>query len=100
VNNNKELLELLENPEIFNINRLNAHRTHQYYQTIKVAQAKDAMPWRYCLNERGQFSYSKYISHELEHAMHNYELPEIHKTVLFINLKEMGVDEDGCWGTR
>lgn len=58
VNNNKELLKLLENPEIFNINRLKAYSDHRYYQTLEGAQAGGVMPWRHCLNGRWQFSYS------------------------------------------
>lgn len=59
VNNNKELLELLENPEIFNINRLRAHSDHRYYKTLEAAKAEGAMPWRQCLNGTWKFSYSK-----------------------------------------
>jgi len=46
------------------------------------------------------FSALPYTSHELEQGYHHYELPEIHKTVLSINLKEMGVGGDDSWGAR
>ncbi|MDE5977890.1 MAG: DUF4981 domain-containing protein [Turicibacter sp.] len=46
------------------------------------------------------FSALPYSSHELESAYHHYELPPIHKTVLSINLKEMGVGGDDSWGAR
>jgi len=46
------------------------------------------------------FSALPYASHELEFATHNYDLPEIHKTVLSVNLKEMGVGGDDSWGSR
>ena len=41
-----------------------------------------------------------YSAHELEAAYHHYELPLVHKTVLSINLKEMGVGGDDSWGAR
>lgn len=59
VNNNNNLIELLENPEIFNLNRLKAYSDHRYYATLKAAQAQGEMPWRCCLNGRWQFSYSE-----------------------------------------
>jgi beta-galactosidase len=46
------------------------------------------------------FSALPYSSHELELAQHLFELPEVHKTVLSINLKEMGVGGDDTWGAR
>lgn len=46
------------------------------------------------------FSALPYSSHELEAAYHHYELPPVHKTVLSINLKEMGVGGDDSWGAR
>ena len=58
VNDNKALLEILENPEIFNINRLPAHSDHRYYETLAQAKRQDVMPWRRCLNGRWQMHYS------------------------------------------
>lgn len=46
------------------------------------------------------FSALPYSAHELEAAYHHYELPPVHKTVLSINLKEMGVGGDDSWGAR
>ncbi len=46
------------------------------------------------------FSALPYSAHELEAAFHHYELPPVHKTVLSINLKEMGVGGDDSWGAR
>lgn len=46
------------------------------------------------------FSALPYTSDELEAAFHHYELPPVHKTVLSINLKEMGVGGDDSWGAR
>jgi len=59
MNNNKELMNVLENPEIFNINRLKGRSDHRYYASIEEARAGGMMSWRQCLNGRWQFSYSE-----------------------------------------
>ncbi len=41
-----------------------------------------------------------YTPHELENAMHVYELPPVHYTVARIALKQMGVAGDDSWGAR
>lgn len=41
-----------------------------------------------------------YTCHELEAAFHHYELPPVHKTVLSINHREMGVGGDDSWGAQ
>ncbi len=41
-----------------------------------------------------------YTPHELENAMHAYELPPVHYTVARIALKQMGVAGDDSWGAR
>lgn len=41
-----------------------------------------------------------YTCHELEAAFHHYELPPVHKTVVSINLVEMGVGGDDSWGAQ
>ena len=46
------------------------------------------------------FSALPYTAHELEHAQHLFELPPIYKTVLAVNLREMGVGGDDSWGAR
>ena len=46
------------------------------------------------------FSALPYSAHELENAYHEFELPQVHKTVLSINLKGMGVGGDDSWGAR
>jgi len=43
------------------------------------------------------FSALPYTHHELELATHSYELPPVHKTNLYISLKEMGVGGDDSW---
>lgn len=44
-------------------------------------------------------SVSPYTPHELENAMHPYELPEIHYTVVRVG-RQMGVGGDNSWGAR
>jgi len=45
-----------------------------------------------------EFSALPYTPHELENAMHNYELPQVHYTVVRANLKQMGIAGDNTWG--
>ena len=59
MNCNKELLTILENPQIFNINRLKAKSDHRYYESLEAARTQGAMPWRRCLNGTWQFHYSE-----------------------------------------
>lgn len=41
-----------------------------------------------------------YTPHELENAMHAYELPPVYYTVVRIALMQMGVGGDDSWGSR
>ena len=61
MNCNKELLSVLEDTEIFNINRLKAKSDHRYYPTLEAAVSNGVMPWRYCLNGSWEFNYSSTI---------------------------------------
>ena len=45
-----------------------------------------------------EFSALPYTPHELENAMHHYELPQQHYTVVRANLKQMGIAGDNTWG--
>ncbi|MCL2016782.1 MAG: DUF4981 domain-containing protein [Defluviitaleaceae bacterium] len=47
-----------------------------------------------------EFSALPYTPHELENAMHHYELPAIHYTVVRVNLMQMGIAGDNTWGAR
>ncbi|MCL2425134.1 MAG: DUF4981 domain-containing protein [Oscillospiraceae bacterium] len=47
-----------------------------------------------------EFSALPYTPHELENAMHDYELPEVHYTVVRANLRQMGIAGDNTWGAR
>ena len=44
------------------------------------------------------FSALPYTPHEMENAMHAYELPEVHYTVIRAALQQMGVGGDNSWG--
>ena len=46
------------------------------------------------------FSALPYTPHELENAMHAYELPPIYYTVVRVAFMQMGVAGDDSWGAR
>ena len=46
------------------------------------------------------FSALPYTPHEIENAMHSYELPEIHYTVVRVAKEQMGIGGDDSWGSR
>ncbi len=46
------------------------------------------------------FSALPYTPHELENAMHPYELPQVHYTVIRAAKSQMGVGGDNSWGAR
>ena len=50
--------------------------------------------------DKMSFSALPYTPHEMENAMHHYELPEIHYTVVRLALAQMGVGGDDSWGAR
>lgn len=50
--------------------------------------------------ERMNFSALPYTPHELENAMHPYELPEVHYTVVRVAKQQMGIAGDDSWGSR
>ncbi|MBQ2928428.1 MAG: beta-galactosidase, partial [Oscillospiraceae bacterium] len=52
-------LSWLSNPEVFAVNRKNAHSDHLYYETPEQARAQAAMPLRQSLNGTWYFSYAK-----------------------------------------
>ncbi|MDR0288039.1 MAG: DUF4981 domain-containing protein, partial [Clostridiales bacterium] len=45
-----------------------------------------------------EFSALPYTPHEMENAMHSYELPNPNYTVVRINMRQMGVGGDNSWG--
>lgn len=44
------------------------------------------------------FSALPYTAHELENAVHWYELPQVHYTVVRAAMQQMGVGGDDSWG--
>ena len=44
------------------------------------------------------FSALPYTPHELENAMHPYELPQVHYTVVRVSGQQMGIAGDDSWG--
>ena len=45
-----------------------------------------------------EFNALPYTPHELENAMHDYELPAVHYTVVRVNMMQMGIAGDNSWG--
>ena len=52
------------------------------------------------VGDRMHFSALPYTPHEMENAMHPYELPPVHYTVIRAALGQMGVGGDNSWGAR
>lgn len=44
------------------------------------------------------FSALPYTPHEMEHAMHTYDLPKVHHTYVRVALAQMGIAGDDSWG--
>ena len=51
-------------------------------------------------NDPMMFSALPYTPHEMENAMHPYELPEVHYTVVRVAKDQMGIGGDDSWGAR
>ena len=47
-----------------------------------------------------EFSALPYTPHEVENAMHPYELPEVHYTVVRVSKQQMGIGGDDSWGAK
>ena len=47
-----------------------------------------------------EFSALPYTPNEVENAMHPYELPEVHYTVVRVSKQQMGVGGDDSWGAK
>lgn len=46
------------------------------------------------------FSALPYTPHEVEEAMHSYELPQVHYTVIRVAAQQMGIAGDDTWGAQ
>jgi len=52
-------LDWLENPEIFRVNRIDAHSDHWFYERMDDIKLQDEMPLKQNLNGKWRFSYSE-----------------------------------------
>jgi beta-galactosidase len=59
MNNIKPTLDWLENPEIFRVNRIDAHSDHWFYEKMEHIRLEDNMPLKQNLNGKWRFSYSE-----------------------------------------
>lgn len=50
--------------------------------------------------DKMEFSALPYTPHEIENAMHPFELPEVHYTVVRVSAKQTGVAGDDSWGSK
>lgn len=55
----KQSLDWLENPEVFRVNRIDAHSDHWFYEKMEELQLEDNMPLKQSLNGKWRFSYSE-----------------------------------------
>ena len=66
---------------------------------VRYAKVTDALGRGLLLaGDKMHFSALPYTPHEMENAMHPYELPEVHYTVIRAALQQMGVGGDNSWG--
>lgn len=52
-------IEWLSDPEVFEVNRIDAHSDHVYYETMEEASGESALPLRQSLNGTWRFSYAE-----------------------------------------
>jgi len=62
----KPTLDWLENPEVFRVNRIDAHSDHWFYEKKEHVKLEDDMPLKQNLNGRWRFSYSENSSLRLK----------------------------------
>ena len=84
------------------------------YMVPQECGAKEEVRWAKVTDRKGRgmlfemdenngpmmFSALPYTPHEMENAMHPYELPQIHYTVVRVAKDQMGVGGDDSWGAR
>ena len=84
------------------------------YMVSQECGAKEEVRWAKVTDRKGRgmlfemdenngpmmFSALPYTPHEMENAMHPYELPEVHYTVVRVAKDQMGVGGDDSWGAR
>lgn len=68
---------------------------------VRYAKVTDALGRGFLFaGNKMHFSALPYTPHEMENAMHPYELPEVHYTVIRVAAEQMGVGGDNSWGAR
>ena len=84
------------------------------YMVPQECGAKEEVRWAKVTDRKGRgmlfemdenngpmmFSALPYTPHEMENAMHPYELPEVHYTVVRAAKCQMGIGGDDSWGAR
>ena len=84
------------------------------YMVPQECGAKEEVRWAKVTDRKGRgmlfemdenngpmmFSALPYTPHEMENAMHRYELPEVHYTVVRVAKDQMGIGGDDSWGAR
>ena len=84
------------------------------YMVPQECGAKEEVRWAKITDRKGRgmlfemdrengpmmFSALPYTPHEMENAMHPYELPEVHYTVVRVAKGQMGIAGDDSWGAR
>ena len=84
------------------------------YMVPQECGAKEEVRWAKVTDRKGRgmlfemdenngpmmFSALPYTPHEMENAMHPYELPEVHYTVVRVAKDQMGIGGDDSWGSR
>ena len=53
MNTREFTLDWLENPEVFRVNRLDAHSDHWFYDNLEEMYLEEKMPLRQCLMASG-----------------------------------------------
>ena len=84
------------------------------YMVPQECGAKEEVRWAKVTDRKGRgmlfemdenngpmmFSALPYTPHEMENAMHPYELPEVHYTVVRVAKDQMGIGGDDSWGAH
>lgn len=65
----KEISKILNNPEIFQINRLEAHSNHLYFETLDSAKNLEEIELKQSLNGTWKFQFSKNLDEREEEVL-------------------------------
>ena len=80
------------------------------YMVPQECGAKEEVRWAKVTDRKGrgmlftgdamEFSALPYTPHEMENAMHPFELPQVHYTVVRVSKQQMGIAGDDSWGAK